>query len=177
MQSSVSIFWLPNSTETCHIVKLIRGLHSALAAAKSHALLCIQLSNALHALFVCCIVHTDCKFMQPPHVHLLLACPASAVWWAMLHFLVHRPGPLGPCKTPVSHSLFYRRLLQRLVSFQDHIHHPDAVQAHTDCTTIAACPACMLCRYAQLGPYTKPDAEPCMKNGIDAYSGAYARCT
>jgi len=49
------------------------------------------------------------------HIHLLLACPASAVWWAMLYLLVHRPGFLGLCKAPLSHFLFYRRLLQRLV--------------------------------------------------------------
>ena len=61
---------------------------------------------------------------------------------------------LGLCKAPSSHSLFYRQLLQRLVRLQALTHQPGAVPARTDCTTVAACPACMLCWYAQYGPYT-----------------------
>ena len=117
---------------------------------KKSCSVCIQLSNAFHASFVGCVTCTDCKFLQPEYT--FTASMPRAEWWAMLHLLVHRPGPLGLCKAPLIHSLFCRRLLQQLVCFQDHTHHPDAVQAHTGCTTIAACPACMLCRHSQLGP-------------------------
>ena len=131
--------------KTCHTVNHTRRLHCALTAARTHA---------LKLYCVGCVMCTDCNLMQPIRVHLLVACPASAVWWPMQHFLFHRPGPLGLCKAPSGHSLFYRQLLQRLLRFQAHMHHPGAVPAHTDCTTIAACPACMLCWYAQYGPYT-----------------------
>jgi len=53
---------------------------------KSCSLCAFSYSNAFHASCVGCVMNTICKFLQPAHVHLLLACPTSAVWWAMLHF-------------------------------------------------------------------------------------------
>ena len=86
--------------------------------------------------------------MQPAHAHLLVSCPASAVWWLRALF-TSRTWPFWSLQSSSCHSLCYTQLLQRLKRFQDHTHHPGAVPAHTHCTTIVACPACMLCRYAQ----------------------------
>ena len=65
METSVNIFWLPNSIETCHTVKLIKRPHSALTAAEGHALMCMQLSNAFLASSVGYVMCIDCKYLQP----------------------------------------------------------------------------------------------------------------